>query len=613
MRLVCIDTGIDGKLDKPQGDWLRARAAEQGKPKVLLTGKPLMVNNTLEDSEIEGGGSVNEIVTAPGNGFVAAIGGDIHNFQHYETDVDGRPFHYFVSGGGGAFMSATHTIRPPGEGGLEADKLYPEQVECLQHFAKLMVPGVWRLVRLVLATLLGMAAGAALIAVAEDHLSFGAARDWIPGVTIDADLLTAGLRGAAIVLGAGALLRIVALGEATRTAGYRAYLVAGMFLAGVVLVGAGWWLAPERFDENLLAWAGLTAGGSYLAWLMRRTHWWRRPAKGYHVRVASRVAAAVGLLAIPALGWFTTKDSWVLAAGVLVVVVGLAGWLLHKQEWWDKAAPAAAMGVQLIAALIVLQRVVVPASAHDAYQAAALAVIVVLVSLGLVAVSAPAGAAVLFAGLLVALFVLDGDARRAALLAPLGVLGLPFAAWAVDRLRRSWPRSYKAIALVVVAGLAGAALLVGSWLLEALAAVAVILAVTLLAITFVHLVFLGAFALVWHWGEHSAQKYLEDKEARDILEWRHGEERPPLSARARRIGNIVYPGAANPHGPIQRFVAEIFDSDEPPFFKNFLEMETKDGELSITAHAVTGEGVAPSVPLGRWPITLAPETQEEQL
>jgi hypothetical protein len=269
--------------------------------------------------------------------------------------------------------------------------------------------------------------------------------------------------------------------------------------------------------------------------------------------------------------------------------------------------------VQLLAALIVLQRVVVPAAAHDAYQAAAIAVIVVVVSLASVVKFAPAGAAALIAGLLVAIFVLDGDARRAALLAPVGLLGLPLAAWAVDRLRRSWPRSYKPIALVIVAGLVGAALLVGSWLLEALAAVAVIVAVTLLAIAFVHLVFLGAFALIWHWGEHRAQDYLEDEEAENILEWRHGEERPQLSPRARRIGNIVYPGAANPHGPIQRFVAEIFDSDEPPFFKNFLEMKTKDGELLITVHTVTGEAAAASVSLGPWPITLAPATQEEEL
>ena len=144
----------------------------------------------------------------------------------------------------------------------------------------------------------------------------------------------------------------------------------------------------------------------------------------------------------------------------------------------------------------------------------------------------------------------------------------------------------------------------GSWLLPGLAAVAVILAVTLLAIAFIHLVFLGAFALVWHPGEHTPQDFLGDEEAKDILEWRHGEERPQLTPRARRIGNIVYPGAANPHGPIQRFVAEIFDSDEPPFFKNFLEMKTEAGKLLITVHAVTGETEAASVPVGTYTIPL---------
>ena len=39
---------------------------------------------------------------------------------------------------------------------------------------------------------------------------------------------------------------------------------------------------------------------------------------------------------------------------------------------------------------------------------------------------------------------------------------------------------------------------------------------------------------------------------------------------------------------VQAFVAEIFDSDEPPFFKNFLRLEVEPGALTIKAYGVTG-------------------------
>src|SRR3954464_4621751 len=47
----------------------------------------------------------------PEAGYIAAIGGDIHNYQRYPVTLpDGRTIQYVVSGGGGAFMHATHQI-----------------------------------------------------------------------------------------------------------------------------------------------------------------------------------------------------------------------------------------------------------------------------------------------------------------------------------------------------------------------------------------------------------------------------------------------------------------------------------------------------------------------
>ena len=46
LLLVAIDTGVDGELDAEQGEWLR-RMSRRPKPKVLLTGKPISVNERI--------------------------------------------------------------------------------------------------------------------------------------------------------------------------------------------------------------------------------------------------------------------------------------------------------------------------------------------------------------------------------------------------------------------------------------------------------------------------------------------------------------------------------------------------------------------------------------
>jgi hypothetical protein len=109
LRIIGIDTGIKGDIDRDQGAWLR-RVSRGPKPKILVTGKPLYVDDQHHPGPIEGGGYVDDIVTDPECNYVAAIGGDIHNYQHYPVRVGDRIIQYVVSGGGGAFMHATHTI-----------------------------------------------------------------------------------------------------------------------------------------------------------------------------------------------------------------------------------------------------------------------------------------------------------------------------------------------------------------------------------------------------------------------------------------------------------------------------------------------------------------------
>jgi len=139
VRFVGIDTGILGNLDGEQGDWLR-EVSRGPKPKILLTGKPLYVNNKCEPGLIAGRDfTVDDVVRDPENNYVAAIGGDIHNYQRYPAPVDGRTIQYVVSGGGGAFMHATHTIPKVDVNGVSEDdfKCYPLRGDSLAFYSRL--------------------------------------------------------------------------------------------------------------------------------------------------------------------------------------------------------------------------------------------------------------------------------------------------------------------------------------------------------------------------------------------------------------------------------------------------------------------------------------------
>jgi len=110
LLIVGIDTGIRGKLDREQGDWLR-RISKLPKAKLLLTGKPLVVDAGTKETEIESGGGVRAIVDDPEHRYIAVIGGDIHNYQRYPVKMpDGRTIQHIVSGAAGAYTKATHKI-----------------------------------------------------------------------------------------------------------------------------------------------------------------------------------------------------------------------------------------------------------------------------------------------------------------------------------------------------------------------------------------------------------------------------------------------------------------------------------------------------------------------
>jgi hypothetical protein len=138
LLIVGVDTGIQGEIDAQQTAWLR-RTSLDPRPKILVTGKPIYTRNDYKPSPLEGGGTIDDIIRAPEHRYVAAIGGDVHNYQRYPVRVGDRVIQYIVSGGGGAFMHATHTTRRVDVAGVHEDdfKCYPLRGDSLSFYSQL--------------------------------------------------------------------------------------------------------------------------------------------------------------------------------------------------------------------------------------------------------------------------------------------------------------------------------------------------------------------------------------------------------------------------------------------------------------------------------------------
>jgi hypothetical protein len=140
VRLVGIDTGITGGIDVAQASWLR-EVSKGERPKILLTGKPLRVDGEKRPGAIEDDkdASVDAIVRDPANHYIAAIGGDIHNYQRYLDRESGLL--YLVAGGSGAFMHETHSIDNVGTLDAEVEeadfRCYPLRGDSLSRYSVL--------------------------------------------------------------------------------------------------------------------------------------------------------------------------------------------------------------------------------------------------------------------------------------------------------------------------------------------------------------------------------------------------------------------------------------------------------------------------------------------
>jgi Calcineurin-like phosphoesterase len=132
---IGIDTGFGKTIDAEQAGWLVRMAEGSDAPKILFCGRPLIVNGERhpcafepgadsDDGTINGAhgsyGNVDDVVRNARNCFVAAIGGDVHNYQRYlahitQKDHDGnvssRTLPYLVCGGGGVYIGQTIAVR----------------------------------------------------------------------------------------------------------------------------------------------------------------------------------------------------------------------------------------------------------------------------------------------------------------------------------------------------------------------------------------------------------------------------------------------------------------------------------------------------------------------
>lgn len=143
VRFVGIDTGITGEMDKDQYDWLKRVSLDAAeRPKILLTGKPIYVDNEHHPGRVAGTTeTVDDVVTDPRANYVMAIGGDVHNYQRYPVPVaGGRTIQYVVSGGGGAYMHATHRIPPVNINGVDEStfRCYPLRRDSLARFSQVI-------------------------------------------------------------------------------------------------------------------------------------------------------------------------------------------------------------------------------------------------------------------------------------------------------------------------------------------------------------------------------------------------------------------------------------------------------------------------------------------
>jgi hypothetical protein len=535
LKILVIDTGITGVIDREQGDWLLRESAGP-KPKLLITGKPVYVNNEYHPGRIvwddeaprahqlgvPAYDTVDAVVRDRHRNFVAVIGGDTHSYQRYTVRVrptclggdegSERTIEYIVAGGGGAYMSATHTfgtidmhprvvddddgtdrlpaeVQPVGE---EDFRCYPLRGDSVAYYTRplgsFLAKWAWRS--------LGALAAVALTVVLAEYV-------WEPGTIRGRESPEAAGTAAATLLALAGLGGVVVVtGMATGRKELRDTLKGYRFFCSLSVLAAA---------VLGLVWGARQVGAGDADWIM--------------------VGATVAVLLVPVgavlVGYFTRGAGplflgdlvvVVLGAGAVLALAGLEPWTWAGDDGW-------------LAALAV-----------------ALAALALLVPLA-------------------------GSARRAG--------GRPLRRWliaaavgmAVLGIARNWDRA-PAVAAVVAVGVVLLVLGLAYWVL---------------LLFFLHAakpLFSGDLVKPTAQRADAIVALVRERLGLEPLPGRADAGAPADAAAARIVDALVSTGGRK--RLLDKLISEAADQNAPPFFKQFLRIEVDGGVLRIECYAATG-------------------------
>jgi hypothetical protein len=576
--VVAIDTGVGGTIDREQGDWLRD-VSTIPKPKILLTGKPLHVDNKrhpcrIDDEEVhdelgrpEKYKFVDEIVRDPRHLYIAAIGGDVHNYQRYQVRLaDGRQLASIVSGGGGAYLSNTHRIRREMEEDPNATLVscYPSRAQSIKLYAGRLVPALWRLLLITsIAVLAAFVTAGVLFAVSDDP-------GWMPALVVGAFLVGITFIQIATKTTVGAALveeRPVKLWPSLLSAG----------LLGVAVALAGGWLLGERHGWALLLW-----GWCVLVLVPATLADRRSKQRGGWLKagwVGSGLAALLSVLAVVGIegGW----DRWEVGVGALVIVIpamafGVPRLFRARPEANEELEPSTIVGVP--------SRPPAPQKPWAWRGALTYLVFAPLAVVAVVVLAASEPRAVTVVGLALAIVAF--------------MAAMPIVSYLARQRNRVTQWAY-VVAFILI--LPATVSFLAVWLdrpllIRAPVATLCVLVSSAAAVSLLYLLWLRAISLARpdRWGDRDGELSEQQAEAFASHEYEtetsaeEGEGRIPTSGKAYRVARMVTPpGAAR--SIVHRAISEIFAPTGPPFYTNFLRVECSEMAVKVTAFGITGE------------------------
>jgi len=657
LLVVAIDTGVTGAIDDEQGRWL-VRVSEQcKKQKILLTGKPIYVDGAYRPGPIAWKPSkreqdpprfktVDDVVRHQPFGYIAAIGGDVHNYQRYPVRLtkQRRTVHYIVSGGGGAYLSPTHRIPPVGESLREAApqwpsgvdmptdedlqgsgsagdparafRCYPRRGDSLAYTARRAGPRMFNAVQL---------AAAAFVAAAS-MLLYGLPLDWTGSLALVTAYLPLVLIGL-IVLAARKLKAKLKRWQRSRQGRkcprIRHFRLAATFLAVLLfaLVASGVALASDRdlfADPRFWGMAGvalLVPVGLVAAVLLAHDMRGSTPTSLPKLAILGAFAAAIPILVpIGPVGaapeWFVTATSLVLFAGAGMLILGAVESRLpgHVLAFAAPATLAAVLAADTDAARFLLFGAALVAPGAYAY--------VLSLSLGTHRPPAVHGSDLLARRLAKVFRLLSVLAWVTLATILLQLIGDGWVATAAIGSIAVLAMAVIAVLLIVLAF--GTKLkywipvaLAGALPLSRLLAIVASTIVASLAYVVVAVFLLAASLLCFNALRGRINAIRAQARIESLLDGGDGTTgvAPELSRKERDLFMLLYPyrwdrkqaQGAEKSGSlaqtIAKLAAELSDSDEPPFFKSFLridvrpragEPEEPDRELRIRCVGVTG-------------------------